>query len=86
MRNVFERIQMTHETFELDGGYTHFLEGRMDAGFGCTPLGMQKAIRLMERRLVDPAKIISHRFPLTQIREAMEVMGLPERNKAMVNP
>ena len=38
----------THETFELDGGYTHFLEGRMDASFGTTPLAMQKAIRLME--------------------------------------
>ncbi|MCL1857466.1 MAG: alcohol dehydrogenase catalytic domain-containing protein, partial [Kiritimatiellaeota bacterium] len=39
----------THETFSLDGGYTHFLEGRMDSSFGCTPLGMQNAIRLMER-------------------------------------
>lgn len=27
----------THETFTLDGGYTHFLEGRMDASFGTTP-------------------------------------------------
>ena len=30
----------THETFELDGGLTHFLEGRMDASFGTTPLAM----------------------------------------------
>ena len=76
----------THETFELNGGYTHFLEGRMDASFGCTPLGMQKAIRLIERGLVDPGKIISHRFPLTRIHQAMDVMGLPERNKVVVNP
>lgn len=76
----------THEKFELDGGYTHFLEGRMDASFGCTPLGMQKAIRLMERGLVDPDRIISHRFPLAKIHEAMDVMGMPERNKVMVNP
>ncbi len=40
----------THETFELDGGLTHFLEGRMDASFGTTPLAMRKAIRLMETR------------------------------------
>ncbi len=39
----------THEKFELDGGLTHFLEGRMDASFGTTPLAMQSAIRLMER-------------------------------------
>ena len=76
----------THETFELDGGLTHFLEGRMDASFGTTPLAMQKAIRLMETGLVDPEKIISHRFPLSEIEKAVEVMGKRERNKVMIHP
>ena len=52
----------THETFELDGGLTHFLEGRMDASFGTTPLAMAKAIRLMESGLVDPEQ--DHLAPL----------------------
>ncbi len=65
----------THETFELDGGYTHFLEGRMDASFGTTPLAMTKAIRLMERGLVPVERIISHRFPLAQIHEALDGDG-----------
>ena len=76
----------THETFELDGGLTHFLEGRMDASFGTTPRAMQQAIRLMERKLVDPEKIISHHFALQDIHKAVEAMGLPERNKVMVHP
>ena len=76
----------THETFELDGGLTHFLEGRMDASFGTTPLAMTKAIRLMETGLVDAEKIISHRFPLSQIHEAVEIMGRPQRNKVMIHP
>ncbi len=76
----------THEKFELDGGLTHFLEGRMDASFGTTPLAMSKAIRLMETGLVDVEKIISHRFPLSKIHEALEVMGRPERNKVVINP
>ena len=76
----------THEKFELDGGVTHFLEGRMDASFGTTPLAMSKAVRLMERGLVDVEKVISHRFPLARIYEAVEVMGKPDRNKVMVNP
>jgi L-iditol 2-dehydrogenase len=76
----------THETFELDGGYTHFLEGRMDASFGTTPLAMSKAIRLMESGLVDPEKIITHRFPLAKIHDAVDVMGRRERNKVIVNP
>ena len=76
----------THEKFELDGGNTHFLEGRMDASFGTTPTAMLNAIRLMERGLVNPERIISHRFPLSRIHEAVEVMGQPNRNKVIVNP
>lgn len=76
----------THETFELDGGQTHFLEGRMDASFGTTPLAMLKAVRLMETGLVDPEKIVSHRFRLDEIHKAMKVMAGPERNKIIINP
>ena len=76
----------THETFELDGGYTHFLEGRMDASFGTTPLAMSRAIRLMERGLVDVEQVISHRFPLADIHQALAVMERPDRNKVVVHP
>jgi len=76
----------THETFELDGGLTHFLEGRMDASFGTTTLAMTRAIRLLETGLVDTDRIISHRFPLTAIHEALEVMASYERNKIVINP
>ena len=76
----------THEKFELDGGLTHFLEARMDASFGTTPLAMQQAIRLMECGLVDPEKIITHRFPLAEIHKALEVMAGANRNKVVINP
>lgn len=76
----------THETFELDGGLTHFLEGRMDASFGTTPLAMLKAIRLMERGLVDPEAIVTHRFALADIHEAIRTMGREKRNKVIIHP
>ncbi|MBT3376651.1 MAG: alcohol dehydrogenase catalytic domain-containing protein [Lentisphaerae bacterium] len=76
----------THETFELDGGLTHFLEARMDASFGTNPRAMLRAIRLLQTGLVDTEKIISHRFPLRDIHAAIEVMGTGERNKVVVNP
>lgn len=76
----------THEKFELDGGLMHFLEARMDASFSTTPLAIEKAIRLMERRLVDPERVISHRFRLTEIEQAVEVMASPSRNKVIINP
>jgi len=76
----------THERFELDGGLVHFLEARMDASFGTTPLAMSRAIRLMERGLVDPELIISHRFGLGDIHRAIEVMESPSHNKVIINP
>lgn len=76
----------THENFELDGGLMHFLEARMDASFGTNPQAMEKALRLMERGLVDPEPVISHRFPLSQIHQAVEVMGSPNRNKVIIQP
>jgi len=76
----------THEKFELDGGLTHFLEGRMDASFGTTALSMVRAIRLMKKGLVNPEEIISHRFGLSDIHRAVEVMGSSEHNKIIINP
>ena len=76
----------THEKFELDGGLVHFLEARMDTSFGTNPMAMQNAIRLMARGLIDTEQIISHRFPLEQIHEAMDVMATPDRNKIVINP
>lgn len=76
----------THEPFELDGGLMHFLEARMDASFGTTPLAMEKSIRLMERGLIDPEQVITHRFPLTAIHDAVEAMGSGRKNKVIVNP
>jgi L-idonate 5-dehydrogenase len=76
----------THEALEIDGGLMHFLEARMDASFGTTPLAMAQALRLMERGLVDPEQVISHRFPLAEIERAVEVMAGRERNKVVVLP
>jgi len=58
----------------------------MDASFGTNPLAMAKAIRLMETGVIDIEKVISHRFPLAQIHEALAVMASPNRNKVIVNP
>ena len=62
------------------------MEGRMDASFGTTSLAMQKAIRLMETGLVNPEEIVSHRFPLNEIDQAVKAMGDKERNKVIINP
>jgi threonine dehydrogenase-like Zn-dependent dehydrogenase len=76
----------THEEFALDGGLMHFLEARMDSSFSTNPLAIEKAIRLMSRGLVNPDKVITHHFPLSEIAKAIETMSSPERNKVIINP
>jgi threonine dehydrogenase-like Zn-dependent dehydrogenase len=76
----------THEEFALDGGLMHFLEARMDSSFSTNPLAIEKAIRLMSRGLVDPDKVITHRFPLAEIAQAVATMSSGERNKVIINP
>lgn len=76
----------THETFELDGGLAHFLEARMDSSFGTTPRAMEKAIRLMERGLIDVEQTISHRFALSEINAAMDTMERSHHNKVIIHP
>ena len=58
----------------------------MDASFGTTLLAMSRAIRLLERGLIDIEQVISHRFPLTDIHQALAVMARPDRNKVIVHP
>jgi len=65
---------------------TRFLEDRMDASFGTTPLAMARAIRLMENSMVNTEEIISHRMPLTEIGKAFEIMSGGDRNKIVINP
>jgi len=36
--------------------------------------------------LIDVEKVISHRFPLSQIHQALEVMSSPAHNKIVINP
>jgi len=57
---------------------------QLSTSFGTTTISMQKAIRLMETGLVPADKIISHRFPLSRIHEALQVMGSPDHNKIIV--
>lgn len=76
----------THERFSLDGGLAHFLEARMDSSFGTNPVAMENAIRLMERGLINPEAVISHRFALSEVDQAIQIMASPQRNKVIIRP
>jgi threonine dehydrogenase-like Zn-dependent dehydrogenase len=73
-------------TIPVSPARIHFSETRMDASFSVTPRVMIKAIDLMEKRLVDTTKIITHRIPLKEIQKALDTMATAERIKVVVEP
>ena len=67
-------------------GHIHFTEIRMDASFSVTPRVMTKSLDLQQKGLVDPTKIITHRFPLARVDEAFATMEERDRVKVIVQP
>jgi len=64
----------------------HFQETRMDASFSVNPRVMQRSIDLQAKGIVQPDKIVTHRFPLSRIQEAFDLMESPNRLKVMIHP
>ena len=76
----------TEGTIEISPADVHWKETRVDASFSVYPRAMQRSIRLIEKGFVDPNKIITHKFKLDDINEAMKTMKSPERVKIIINP
>jgi len=76
----------TEGTIAISPADVHWKETRVDASFSVYPRVMQRSIRLMEKGFVDPNKIITHKFKLDDINEAMSTMKTPERVKIIINP
>ncbi len=76
----------TEGTIAISPADVHWKETRVDASFSVYPRVMQRSIRLMEKGFVDPNKIITHKFKLDDINEAMTTMKTAERVKIIINP
>jgi threonine dehydrogenase-like Zn-dependent dehydrogenase len=76
----------TEGTIKVSPAEIHWKETRVDASFSVYPRVMQQSIRLMEKGIVDPNKIITHRFKLEEINKAMDTMNNSDRIKIIINP
>ena len=74
----------TEGTIPVSPAQIHWKEIRVDASFSVYPRVMQRSIRLMEKGLVDPSIIITHRFDLDEAHEAMATMEISQRVKVMI--
>jgi threonine dehydrogenase-like Zn-dependent dehydrogenase len=76
----------TPGTIAVSPADIHFNEIKMDASFSVNTKAMIKSILLMEKKLVDPELIITHRFKLADIQKAFDKMSAPDRIKIIIEP
>ncbi len=76
----------TPGTINVSPAEIHWKETRVDASFSVYPRAMLQSIRLQEKGFVDAGKIITHRFQLGEIFEAIVMMDAPNRVKIIINP
>jgi len=72
---------------KFDVNAFHFKKLQLRASFASPALYTPRALQCLREGLVDGAALISHRFPLSRIAEAMEVARDPSRAvKVIINP
>jgi len=76
----------TEGVINISPAEIHWKETRVDASFSVMPKVMLSSIKLMESGMIDPSVIITHKFKLDDIKEAMNKMKTAERVKIIVNP
>jgi L-iditol 2-dehydrogenase len=70
--NIFSGIPKSPDaSFSLDPNVLHYHQISITGSFSSTPRMIQQAVRLAANKEIDLSKIISHRYPLQDINEAM---------------
>lgn len=70
--NIFAGMSKSpNVSFSLDPNVLHYHQISITGSFSSTPRMIQQAVRLAANKEIDLSKIISHRYPLHDINEAM---------------
>ncbi len=70
--NIFAGMPTSpNVSFSLDPNVLHYHQISITGSFSSTPRMIQQAVRLAANKEIDLSKIISHRYPLHDINEAM---------------
>ncbi|MDQ4055947.1 MAG: hypothetical protein M3156_00855 [Thermoproteota archaeon] len=82
--NIFGGMpKETH--ISLDPNWLHYNQISLIGSFSSTPYMLQEAARLAANKQIDLDKIISHRFSLDRIEEAIEVTEQYHGLRAVIN-
>lgn len=68
----------------IDANLIHYKEISVVGASNAGPFHHRRAVQLIERGVIDTAKLITHTFPLSQIHEALDVVAKREGIKVAI--
>jgi L-iditol 2-dehydrogenase len=84
--NFFGGLPRDDRLASVDANTVHYRELFIAGASSSLPEHNREALRLLASREIDPALLITHRFPLEEIEEAFGVAERREGIKVVVNP
>jgi len=85
-RGRFVQMGQTGDNVVVPFAQASFKELTITGGFASTPPSWRRAMRLLERRLVDLAPLVSTVYPLDQWKEALDATRRGDGVKLMLSP
>lgn len=84
--NLFGGLGKDVRPMSVLSNVIHYRECYVTGSHGCVPRHHELAVRLLEKGKVRVKPLITHRFPLSQIKDALAVMENKQGMKVMVKP
>jgi L-iditol 2-dehydrogenase len=84
--NFFGGLPKDDHTVRLDANDLHYREFFIAGASSSLPETNRQALQLLAERKVDPDMLITHRFPLSEIHAAFDVVEERHCIKVVVNP
>ena len=70
----------------VDANKLHYKEYFISGASSSLPENNREALRLLEKKVIDPDKLITHRFPLADIHKGFDVINTKDCFKVVINP
>ncbi|MDK2897446.1 MAG: hypothetical protein PWP04_1566 [Candidatus Atribacteria bacterium] len=84
--NFFGGLPQNAPNISIPSNLIHYRECMVLGSHGSLPRHHLKALHVMDKGMVHPEQLITHRFPLDQVREAFQTAESHQGLKVVVNP